>query len=732
MADAQGSMDQIEYRWHHLRDLSPFASSMSPESVRGWDSWIRNWVRHPYLDGLSESVCYQVQPNGRAALAWRYRDSRAAGREDGTWGRPLVARVLVGPTSLLTPEVAIVLCRAGLPTSAGPGPGQVREGDELPRVPVGGLRTLVFERAAGLDEEAARQDGLPQVVAAALSAPETPLAILILLNRILKPPGEGVQCPLLWGLRRVLWPLVGRTGRGWSFSTFEPPMGASDPAALPDIVFRQLPEAPPPGRVRREVKIRPFDPSALDPASRYAQLAEWLVAEYRMVGGDELRRLIDGWCGAEQAMLLRLDKVYDQLCGRWSPAADASAPTQSLPSRSGHAFISYVREDSLHVDSLQRRLEKAGVRVWRDTADLWPGEDWRREIRQAIQEDALVFIACFSQRSIARKTSFQNEELTWAIEQLRRRRPDDPWLIPVRFSDCDIPDLDIGAGRTLGSIQRADLFGERSHEGIARLVAAVLRILGPDGSLARSQDPRDRPATASAVALALKGPDFSAESEAVTVRMTVPEESASTAGAAPNAAKLAGTWAKPPTAPGSDQAASEPVAPPATESIASADVSPASPAPIQVPAEVPRRECRESEGWAAERRDTERRRQAERWPVAWVVANRVVSWLVLITMVMLGIGVVFNWDSEWWLLMLVPGASCAALAAGVVSDGFSLSIWFAAVLFVSQCATESLLILLPTHTLGPGDSVFAVMTVLISVGIAAASFSAKENSEGIA
>jgi len=81
MADAQGSMDQIEYRWHHLRDLSPFASSMSPESVRGWDSWIRNWVRHPYLDGLSESVCYQVQPNGRAALAWRYRDSRAAGRE---------------------------------------------------------------------------------------------------------------------------------------------------------------------------------------------------------------------------------------------------------------------------------------------------------------------------------------------------------------------------------------------------------------------------------------------------------------------------------------------------------------------------------------------------------------------------------------------------------------------------------------------------------------------------
>jgi hypothetical protein len=86
-------------------------------------------------------------------------------------------------------------------------------------------------------------------------------------------------------------------------------------------------------------------------------------------------------------------------------AADESVSAESPPSHNGHAFISYVREDSLHVDSLQRRLEEAGVRVWRDTADLWPGEDWRRKFRQAIQEDALVFIACFSQRSLARKTS---------------------------------------------------------------------------------------------------------------------------------------------------------------------------------------------------------------------------------------------------------------------------------------------------------------------------------------
>lgn len=159
----------------------------------------------------------------------------------------------------------------------------------------------------------------------------------------------------------------------------------------------------------------------------------------------------------------------------------------------GHAFISYVREDSHEVDRLQRALEAAGVSVWRDTAELWPGEDWRAKIRRAITDDALAFIACFSSRSVSRQKSYQNEELLLAIEQLRLRRPDDSWLIPVRFDDCDVPDRDIGGGRMLGSIQRVDLFGDNREMGLARLLAAVLRILG--GSrlrqpLGRAADPR--------------------------------------------------------------------------------------------------------------------------------------------------------------------------------------------------------------------------------------------------
>lgn len=131
-------------------------------------------------------------------------------------------------------------------------------------------------------------------------------------------------------------------------------------------------------------------------------------------------------------------------------------------------------------------LEAAGIRVWRDTADLWPGQDWRARIRRAITDDALAFIACISRNSVGRDKSYQNEELTLAIEQLRQRRPDDSWLIPVRLDDCEILDWDIGGGRTLASIQWTDLFDDREGEGTARLVATVLRTLGRH----TSADPR--------------------------------------------------------------------------------------------------------------------------------------------------------------------------------------------------------------------------------------------------
>jgi TIR domain len=121
--------------------------------------------------------------------------------------------------------------------------------------------------------------------------------------------------------------------------------------------------------------------------------------------------------------------------------------------------------------------ESAGIPVWRDITSVWAGQDWRVEVRRAINSDALAFIACFSHNSESRTVSYQNEELVLAIEQLRLRRPGAQWLIPVRLDECEIPDLDIGAGRTLRSIQRADVFGRQRDRALTTLVGSVRRIL---------------------------------------------------------------------------------------------------------------------------------------------------------------------------------------------------------------------------------------------------------------
>jgi hypothetical protein len=170
---------------------------------------------------------------------------------------------------------------------------------------------------------------------------------------------------------------------------------------------------------------------------------------------------------------------------------------QRAGGRHGHVFVSYVREDRGRVDRLQAILEGAGISVWRDTASIWPGQDWRLEIRDAIRGGSLAFVACFSENSERKESSYQNEELVLAVEQMRVRHPGGLWLIPVRFAVCSIPAFDLGAGRTLDALQHVDLFDGTWEQGVPRILGAVHRIL--DGA------PTPRPGPASGRADAQAG-----------------------------------------------------------------------------------------------------------------------------------------------------------------------------------------------------------------------------------
>ncbi len=144
----------------------------------------------------------------------------------------------------------------------------------------------------------------------------------------------------------------------------------------------------------------------------------------------------------------------------------------------GHVFVSCDRVDSGHADRLCQVLEKAGFPVWRETADLLPGDDWRGETRQAVTRDAVVFLACFSRQSVSLARSEQNEQIILAVEEARLRPAERVWLIPVRFDDCEIPYRDLGGGRTLETLRQADLFGDEYDENASLLVEAIRQVAG--------------------------------------------------------------------------------------------------------------------------------------------------------------------------------------------------------------------------------------------------------------
>jgi len=148
-----------------------------------------------------------------------------------------------------------------------------------------------------------------------------------------------------------------------------------------------------------------------------------------------------------------------------------------------HVFISYVRENAAQVDKLREDLQACGINVWLDRYDILPGHKWQDAIRKAIKEGSF-FLACFSEAYLGKDTTYMNEELVLAIEELRRRPINRAWFIPVLLSECNIPDRSIGAGDTLNSIQQVFLYRDW-NDGIRRILSVVAPGLQPQIDLQR-------------------------------------------------------------------------------------------------------------------------------------------------------------------------------------------------------------------------------------------------------
>jgi hypothetical protein len=140
-----------------------------------------------------------------------------------------------------------------------------------------------------------------------------------------------------------------------------------------------------------------------------------------------------------------------------------------------HAFISYLRANASEVDRLASDLRANGVTVWLDRERIAPGEVWQESIRTAIRSGA-QFIACFSVEYERRDTTYMDEEVAIAMDEMRARGGGS-WFLPVRLSPCDLSTRVAGWTGALSSLQWVDLWDNWD-----RGVRQVLDVITGDGA----------------------------------------------------------------------------------------------------------------------------------------------------------------------------------------------------------------------------------------------------------
>jgi TIR domain len=137
-------------------------------------------------------------------------------------------------------------------------------------------------------------------------------------------------------------------------------------------------------------------------------------------------------------------------------------------------FLAHASEDKALVRDLHSRLLLHGFKPWLDEVDILPGEEWRIEIPEAIRKSD-IFIACLSQQSVQKK-GYVQREFRLALETCAERTSGVIFLIPLKFNDCEIPDLELSTlSIKLSNFQSVDFWKD---DGFDRLLLSLKKAKG--------------------------------------------------------------------------------------------------------------------------------------------------------------------------------------------------------------------------------------------------------------
>lgn len=127
------------------------------------------------------------------------------------------------------------------------------------------------------------------------------------------------------------------------------------------------------------------------------------------------------------------------------------------------AFLCHAHVDRAAVRALYKRLKRDHIEPWLDGESLLPGQNWEREIREAILKSDVILI-CLS-NAFNEKRGFRHQELKIALAKMEVLSEGEIFIIPVRLEKCEMP-------ASLRHLHRVDLF---EKDGYKKLIDSLQR-----------------------------------------------------------------------------------------------------------------------------------------------------------------------------------------------------------------------------------------------------------------
>ncbi len=135
--------------------------------------------------------------------------------------------------------------------------------------------------------------------------------------------------------------------------------------------------------------------------------------------------------------------------------------------RQTQVFLIYAHGDKKAVRKLYERISRNHIKAWLDEKELFPGQNWKYEIRQAILRSDVVIV--FLSMQFNKQGGFRHEEIKIALEKARSFPDGEIFIIPARLEKCDLPE-------PLRQWQCVDLFEADGFRKLLRAIKEYVRL----------------------------------------------------------------------------------------------------------------------------------------------------------------------------------------------------------------------------------------------------------------